>query len=64
MAPKVPPISPEHFPGGSEVQASPRINEQTTPRALFEMVKDDQKWAVLLDDTTAGFKGGNFAARC
>jgi len=59
MAPKVPPISPEHFPGGSEVQASPRINEQTTPRALFEMVKDDQKWAVLLDDTTAGFKGGD-----
>ena len=27
---------------------SPRLNEQMTPRALFEMVKDDQNWAAQM----------------
>ena len=31
-----------------QASASPRLNEQMTPRALFEMVKDDQNWAAQM----------------
>lgn len=61
MAHKVPPLSSESFPKGSldEASPSPRLNEQMTPRALFEMVKDDQNWAVLLDDPSGAFGKGD-----
>lgn len=60
MAHKVPPLSSESFPKGSlDEVTSPRLNEQMTPRALFEMVKDDQNWAVLLDDPSGQFGKGD-----
>eukprot|EP00438_Fugacium_kawagutii_P014230 Skav210339 [mRNA] locus=scaffold4443:113803:120076:- [translate_table: standard] len=61
MANKVPPLSSERFPKGSlhDEASSPKLTEQMTPRALFEMVKDDQKWAVLLDDPSGAFGKGD-----
>ena len=38
-----------------QVSASPRLNEQMTPRALFEMVKDDQTWAAQMHCKFAKF---------
>ncbi|CAJ1423524.1 unnamed protein product, partial [Effrenium voratum] len=58
MASSVPPLNVKDL-RPEDAEASPRLNEQMTPRALWEMVKEDDKWAVLLDDESGGFSKGD-----
>lgn len=57
MAPKVPPLA--RFPQGSAEAWSPRLTEQMTPRALWELIKEDPTWGVLVNDPSGAFSKGD-----
>jgi len=40
-------------------ETTPRLNEKAGDRTLFDMVKDDERWAILLEDRESQFTGGD-----
>lgn len=40
-------------------ETTPRLNEKAGDRTLFDLVKDDERWAILLKDREYQFTGGD-----